>query len=1205
MLKKFISIILIYTISFSNISPLFADNLTIIPDLIISFQNPSYLTDKNQILDIYNCDSSKTECKVNFDLRDTFGGYIGTDFACENTFPFTTGEETNCNPNTIIFPTGTSEVRFKIYEVANPSNFKEKVINIVNTSIDSGLSQEGQNSFESGSTDTNSGTIDFTDTGSLDTISGSLTESGSVDFGSGNIDTSSGILDGSGTTDSNSGSLSELGTTSESGTFDNSINSKIQSSLEIPDVEIEIQSGLELIDGIYNCKNVECKLNLNLENLFTGTYSASNYACSWNFGSGTFTTIDTDKKCNPGYINYSTGNYVIEAKIYEKNNELNFKTGSLSFVNGIEIVTNYESGVLDGQDSIKNTETSSGGQLINFPEIKISFQNPSYLLDKNSELEEFICDTSKNDCKINFDLNESFSGFTSSNYECSIDFPFDSTEKEKCNPNTITFPVGKTEVNFKIYEITNPDNFTTKVIYINNTQHTLSLGGNNIGGGSFGGSSNYLIPQKEIILQSGASKDIYGNFICYDEKCKINLQYENSSNENCIWNFAGGEYKENYTSTCNPGYIYYLPGNYEVSLKIYRNGNLAEEKKVNIENRFKGENLENVKKPIAKINLQGIISKNKEISGNKLTCKNSETCSVNLTSEENDKNFTYLWDFGNGEFSDTSNPKSINYTPGKYKITLKITDKLGNSSFDYFYIEVFEKEQEVLTINSDILKYIQIIETLPNPVGKEDGEWIKIKNNSINFINIKGLEIDDVIGSGSKPYKITENTIILPYQEKKFYKTETKINLNNSFDEANLIYNGKVIDSLVWNYEVPEGFIVKKDKSREKVKVESVIDGDTIVIRFKDGTKEKLRLIGVDTPETKHPIKKVEFFGKEASEFTKNNLLGKEVELELDIDNYRDKYGRLLGYIWVENNLFNKLLIEKGYGRAYLYFPFKYSADFAKVEKEAKNNKLGVWGDEEVKNEMLNLEKYDEKEKDFKNLKKEENLKFEDIISKVSNLFEGNYNKTSTSNDEKQTFGLLNISFWQQEKLSEKELTKTFNLLLNDLQDGNPNPKIITYKTSKLKSGLKITGNTFPNSQITLIFEESELKTNSNETGNYIFLITDNLKVGQHNIQFLVSNGEENYNYEVPKTIDLTKEYIYDLQDYKVKQLNKKVTSKKTTTKNKLLAKGVTEKSLKFNIENTKNEVSNNETSDNKSIIIFLIMLLIGILGVVLINKID
>lgn len=134
--------------------------------------------------------------------------------------------------------------------------------------------------------------------------------------------------------------------------------------------------------------------------------------------------------------------------------------------------------------------------------------------------------------------------------------------------------------------------------------------------------------------------------------------------------------------------------------------------------------------------------------------------------------------------------------------------------------------------------------------------------------------------------------------------------------------------------------IVKPDV--KTVDVIEVVDGDTIKVKI-DGKDETVRMILVDTPETKHPNKPVQPFGSEASDFTKQELNGKQVGLEFDAQE-RDQYGRLLAYVWTGNQLFNGVLIEKGYARVAVFPPnTKYVDQFRKIQDEARNKKAGIW----------------------------------------------------------------------------------------------------------------------------------------------------------------------------------------------------------------------------------------------------------------------
>ena len=127
-------------------------------------------------------------------------------------------------------------------------------------------------------------------------------------------------------------------------------------------------------------------------------------------------------------------------------------------------------------------------------------------------------------------------------------------------------------------------------------------------------------------------------------------------------------------------------------------------------------------------------------------------------------------------------------------------------------------------------------------------------------------------------------------------------------------------------------------------KVVEVYDGDTIAVDMA-GTTEKVRFIGVDTPETHKPNTPVQCFGPEASSFTTKLLSVKTVRLEADADDQnRDIYGRLLRYVYTEDGtLVNRRLIERGYGFIYTLFPFSKKADFKLADNEAENSKVGLW----------------------------------------------------------------------------------------------------------------------------------------------------------------------------------------------------------------------------------------------------------------------
>jgi micrococcal nuclease len=136
-------------------------------------------------------------------------------------------------------------------------------------------------------------------------------------------------------------------------------------------------------------------------------------------------------------------------------------------------------------------------------------------------------------------------------------------------------------------------------------------------------------------------------------------------------------------------------------------------------------------------------------------------------------------------------------------------------------------------------------------------------------------------------------------------------------------------------YDIPDNKVIK------------IIDGDTVEIYH--GKKiEKVRLIGVNTPETVDPRKHLECFGLESSSNLKKLLDGKVVKLDKDeSQDNKDRYGRLLRYVILEEVNINKKIIEEGFGFEYTYKkPYKFKKEFKSAELSAKEKGLGLWSKE-------------------------------------------------------------------------------------------------------------------------------------------------------------------------------------------------------------------------------------------------------------------
>lgn len=188
---------------------------------------------------------------------------------------------------------------------------------------------------------------------------------------------------------------------------------------------------------------------------------------------------------------------------------------------------------------------------------------------------------------------------------------------------------------------------------------------------------------------------------------------------------------------------------------------------------------------------------------------------------------------------------------------------------------------------------------------------------------------------------------------KKKYKKRIISTLSGILIAMVILFLDKIRVIDIKDYELNENeptidsTTLDKSNSYEVVRV---VDGDTFVIEY-EGKQEKVRLIGVDTPESVHPDEeKNTELGDEVSNYSKKILTGKEVLLEFDVEK-RDKYGRLLAYVYLDGQMYNKILLEKGYAKIATYPPnVKYVEDFTKLQKEARENKQGLWEYMEVEN---------------------------------------------------------------------------------------------------------------------------------------------------------------------------------------------------------------------------------------------------------------
>lgn len=203
-------------------------------------------------------------------------------------------------------------------------------------------------------------------------------------------------------------------------------------------------------------------------------------------------------------------------------------------------------------------------------------------------------------------------------------------------------------------------------------------------------------------------------------------------------------------------------------------------------------------------------------------------------------------------------------------------------------------------------------------------------------------------------------------------------------------------------------FLTNVNAEKVAVKFEGCVDGDTIKVML-DNKKTTVRFLAIDTPETVHPTKGEEPYGKEASNYTCDKVKNaKKLELEYDEGSTKtDKYSRALAWVFVDDNLLQKDLISLGYAKvAYLYGDYKYTDELKEIEKTAKSKKLGVWSEEEKTTKKATTTKKVEKEQ-----KDDEESLIDDIINDIKkiikNLFKNIIKKIKTFIN-KQTDNIFN-----------------------------------------------------------------------------------------------------------------------------------------------------------------------------------------------------
>lgn len=339
------------------------------------------------------------------------------------------------------------------------------------------------------------------------------------------------------------------------------------------------------------------------------------------------------------------------------------------------------------------------------PDIVISFQQPSYIIESETWSWEYFCDKTKTECKINFNLLNSFSwSYNENNYRCEINI-WTWWIINTCNPDTIIFPYSTYNISFRIIDKNNPNNYKEKIIILYNIYEELE------------------IPNPVIRIQSWLDNNNY----CTKSSCSINPTAEDSflmlknSKYACSWNFVWGSYNIEDSSKCNPSYIHYPYWDHIIKLRIYEVWNTNNFKETTFS--FRNNIIENYswlnymneenKKIKAIITIQWKLNwKTKKQIWNKITCIWLEKCSVNFSWEDSfsldSQKLWFEWNFGNWERSTLKNPSAIDYWSWTYQAKLRVTDSKWNQDEAFFIVEVIDKDYKDRLLEIEEQKYKNI-----------------------------------------------------------------------------------------------------------------------------------------------------------------------------------------------------------------------------------------------------------------------------------------------------------------------------------------------------------------------------------------------------------------------------------------------------------------------------------------------------------------
>jgi endonuclease YncB( thermonuclease family) len=718
-----------------------------------------------------------------------------------------------------------------------------------------------------------------------------------------------------------------------------------------------------LTEYLCDLEEAECKINLKVTPMLDGVES-SQLTCEITTD---FELIPTTDPCNPNTSTVPRGDHILTINILDKVRGTVLQTSALT-------LKNPEKEKLDPTRVVT----------------ELVWQQPTYFLEKDdTSRESYTCDTTKDLCRFNLQVLPKLDGEESPRSStCQNHHRFRHSRKwlqsqhHRCTRRESHSQLLKY---WKWPQASSSRPALFEIVLVSRPQILVEVVEEGVAAEAEVDDEvlhHSISAASQILVQSGLDESytVPDGYLSGEFWYRIVPAWAL-----CEWDFWGGifETRWNWYRKCNPGYVKFAAdATVRLTVRDPNTSSNALTKTITVK-KEKTQNQHPTEASIfAKIDLQTKVTANKRLTEKGIICAlgKAEKCSLNFTGENSVGWKKWFWDFWDGNTADRKNPGAHSFSRGKYTVHFTASDWDSSHSATY-EIEIVKEFPPEPCIQCERMRWlVQISAVLANPPRADSVEWIEIRNNSSEAFSLSVCEISDDSRSYELSWTLSSGKTL------RLRQAITGITLGNTRDTLTLTCGGVQIDSFAWDFTIPTNYILRREILYwvpEQAVVTKVVDGDTVDATIA-GVKTRIRLLGIDTPETVHPKKPLEKFWKEASDFTRSTLEWKTVWLTYDHEPI-DHYGRRLAYIWQCSGpfsetaciLFNAQIVSQGYGRMERRFQFRFYDEFITEEKTAKDLKKGIWSDPEVAKEMNQLASEEkellesEQEKEFLKLQEE------------------------------------------------------------------------------------------------------------------------------------------------------------------------------------------------------------------------------------------